>query len=121
MKEINRLMLVIDNPATLQNCAKSAFSRHDINKDGVLSLDELQNCVGELHKELDLHEEDTEERALVRCRMRKFDVDGSGTLDFQEFLKLYKWTLWRKYEDVNPPRFARSKKLKDMAEKKKAQ
>lgn len=44
---------------------------------------------------------------LVRARMRRFDKNGDGVLSASEFLELYQWTLWRKYEDVDPPNFKR--------------
>jgi len=39
--------------------------------------------------------------------MRKFDRNGDGALAEPEFLELVRWTLWRKYEDLNPPKFRR--------------
>jgi len=87
----------------------AVFKRSDVNRDGVLSFGELERLIPRLHEELGLRVlEMPEDRArLVRMRMRKFDLNGDGVLNADEFLQLYNWTLWRKYEDLDPPRLTR--------------
>jgi len=85
------------------------FNRNDVNRDGVLSFGELERLILQLHAELGLRglELPEDRTRLVRMRMRKFDRNGDGVLNANEFLELYSWTLWRKYEDLDPPRSKR--------------
>jgi calcium-dependent protein kinase len=78
-------------------------------------MDELLELIPSLHKEIGLLiVEDSEElTSLVRSRMRKYDLNGDGVLSMQEFLELYRWTLWLKYEDLDPPIQTRTILIKD--------
>jgi calcium-dependent protein kinase len=57
------------------------FSRIDINKDGVISITELAN---ELKKEMSSEEAELEAKKIVES----IDVDGSGLIDYSEFLRV---------------------------------
>lgn len=107
--EVRQLMLILNNPRILEQYGMALFQRSDVNGDGVLSFQELERLIPQLHAQLSLRVVDMAEarRRLVRARMRRFDVTGDGVLNPAEFLELYRWTLWRKYEDVDPPKFKR--------------
>lgn len=106
---MKNLLLIMKSPKVLEQYAKTTFRRYDADGNGVLSMEELEVVIPELAKDLGLLiPEDTEERAKqVRSRMRKFDANGDGVLSEDEFLELYKWYLWRQYEDLMPPNFKR--------------
>jgi len=103
--ELSHLLLLLRNPNLLAQCATRLFRRGDANGDGVVSADELLALIPMVHEEVGLSIlEDSEDiQTLVRSRMRKFDINGDGVLNEQEFMELYKWTLWLKYEDLDPP------------------
>jgi len=107
--DIRQLCLAINNPNVLQYYAGALFAKSDVNKDGMLSIDELERLIPALHQELGLEFSGDEEdqQRLVRARMQKFDKNGDSMLSQQEFVELYRWSLWRKYEDLNPPKFRR--------------
>ncbi|CAE7227197.1 CPK4 [Symbiodinium necroappetens] len=105
-----QLALAIQNPRITEHLAAGLFRRMDKSCDGRLSYHELLRFLPILYQELGLSlvKDTTTHQKLVRNRMRKFDHDGDGCLDQAEFLQLYRWTLHRKYEDLKPPKFARS-------------
>lgn len=106
--ELERLL---NDPELLERNAQLIFRRSDCDGNGVLSLEELEALIPTLHSELGLPVGNTsdEKQKLLRSRMRRFDLDGNGTLGEQEFVELYRWTLWRKHEDMWPPKFTRAK------------
>lgn len=73
-------------------------------------MQEMMALLPVLHKEIGLSIiDDSEElQCLVKSRMRKYDLNGDGVLNEQEFIELYRWTLWLKYEDLDPPIHRRS-------------
>lgn len=107
--DMKHLLMLLNNPRILQRYAISEFQRSDIDGDGVLSFAELEGAIRRLHRELGLRSvrEVDDHHHLVRRRMHRFDIDRSGFLNETEFAELYKWTLWRKYEDLEPPTFKR--------------
>lgn len=111
--KLKNLLLIMRSPKVLEQYAKTTFRRYDADGNGVLSLEELEVVIPELARDLGLHiPEDAEERKKqVRSRMRKFDANGDGILSEDEFLELYKWYLWRQYEDLMPPNFKRKSQI----------
>lgn len=113
VEKLKNLLLIMRSPKVLDQYAKTTFRRYDADGNGVLSLEELEVVIPELAKDLGLHiPENAEERQKqVRSRMRKFDANGDGILSEDEFLELYKWYLWRQYEDLMPPNFKRKDQI----------
>jgi len=110
MRDAKTLHLALQNREVLRHYSSFFFRRFDADKSGNLSLSELERLIPQLHFELGLSEvpgfgQDVGQR--VRARMRKFDRNNDGVLSEAEFIELYRWSLWRKYEDVNPPIFRR--------------
>lgn len=106
--ELERLL---NDPELLQRNAQLIFRRSDCDGNGALSLEELEALIPTLHEELGLPAGSTsdEKQKLLRSRMRRFDLDENGSLGPNEFVELYRWTLWRKHEDMWPPKFTRAK------------
>ena len=104
-----RVRQLLENPRTLTQHATAVFRRGDADGNGVLSLTELERLVPRLHAELGIRAPSEPEDAahLARRRMRRFDLNGDGVLGASEFVELYRWALWRRYEDLDPPRFKR--------------
>lgn len=57
-----------------------AFHRHDFDNDGFLNADELMAALKDLGREAEL--------AGTEHLLRSYDADGSGSIDFEEFLAL---------------------------------
>lgn len=114
--DLNHLLLLLRNPKILSEWATRSFRKSDTDGNGVLSRDELEALIPLLHEELGLAiVDDPEElRQMVGNRMRKYDINGDGVLNEQEFLELYKWTLWLKYEELDPPKMRRSSLVGEM-------
>uniref|UniRef100_A0A7S4RSE4 non-specific serine/threonine protein kinase n=1 Tax=Alexandrium monilatum TaxID=311494 RepID=A0A7S4RSE4_9DINO len=105
--ESRQTILALNNPQVLERCAGLLFRKSDLNGDGFISLDELVQLLPELHQHIGLRPPEEDARRLARTRMRKFDRNGDGVLSEVEFIELYRWALWRRYEDLNPPKFRR--------------
>lgn len=104
VRELRQIVAVLKSPSVLKQYARSIFKKNDIDGNGVLSFEELLIVIPMLHQELGIGSGDSQDNErIVRKRMRKFDIDGNGVLDANEFLDLYRWTLWRRYEDLEPP------------------
>lgn len=108
-KDLQQLFLAVRNPVALRHFAGMMFRRYDADRNKKLSLFELERLLPALHRELGLIVSDSgpDYRRQVRARMRKFDKSGDGMLDEAEFAELYRWALWRRFEDVHPPKFRR--------------
>lgn len=101
LKDGKALALAVANPQALLHYSKFFFRRFDLDKNGVLTMDELEQLLPVFHFELGL--DARPDGKLVRARMKKFDHNGDGVLSEQEFQDLVRWYLWRRYEDHNPP------------------
>jgi len=105
----NWILLVLQSPNVLQQYAKAIFRQADTDGSGSLSLEELQSIIPVLHAQLGFNiKDDPEDALLARSRMRRFDKNMDGSLSEEEFDELYRWTLWRKYEDICPPSVRRA-------------
>lgn len=65
---------------------KKAFDRYDLNSNGVIEFSEFKNIISDLLKiptGLDLPQE------RVMSMWRNADKDGSGSIDFEEFVAFY--------------------------------
>jgi len=100
LDKAGRLKIIADLlsvPHRLEEHALSLFRKHDRSK-GAVSVHELEDLLQEMPGE---------QRKLIRLRLRKTCNEGD-CIDAARFARLYEWSLWRKYEDLNPPRFART-------------
>jgi len=94
-----RLKIIADllsAPHRLEEHALALFRKHRGNKTAI-SVDDIEDLLQEMPGE---------QRKLIRVRLQ--EKDGAECVDALQFAKLYEWSLWRKYEDLNPPRFVRS-------------
>lgn len=113
VRELRHIVAILKSPSVMKQYASSMFRKSDVDNNGVLSFEELQELIPRLHQELGIRVDAVggDQTSLVRKRMRKFDMDGNGVLDENEFLQLYRWTLWRRYEDIDPPLLKRGQLL----------
>jgi len=113
-KDVNGILLILNNRQVLSQFAKKHFRRADADGNGVLSLEELDKLLPQFHESLGLNMPVQEGGdIMVRQRLRKFDRNGDGVLGIEEFEELCCWTLWRKYEQVAPPRMSRTSLVGD--------
>lgn len=111
--ELEKMLI---SPELLETTARDIFQRADLDRDGALSISDLEVLIPKLHLQLGLPvgSGDEERRKLTANRMKRFDTTGDGMLEEGEFVQLYRWTLWRQHEDMNPPMFARKKIVGDL-------
>ncbi|KAI3803726.1 hypothetical protein L1987_31887 [Smallanthus sonchifolius] len=80
----------INNSEAFEKCIEERFNVLDVNKDGVLSRDELQNDTNDSsYVELALQSKE-EVDSLYNVLFEKFDVEKKGTLGRKEFGSLMK-------------------------------
>ncbi|KAI3525442.1 hypothetical protein L1887_04240 [Cichorium endivia] len=80
----------VEDSATFEKCIKERFDILDVNKDGVLSRDELQNDVHDLSLVESALQSKEEVDNLYDVLFEKFDTGKKGKLDFKEFSTLMK-------------------------------
>lgn len=108
------LLTVLQDGERLVRSVRSSFRMHDTDGDGLLSFVQVERLILALHKRLRLQpsggdrtHEDVGHVSLQR--LRRSDADGDGKLQEKEVLELYRWTLWRRYEDLNQATIDRAK------------
>nr|XP_043625993.1 uncharacterized protein LOC122597468 [Erigeron canadensis] len=80
----------VDNSEAFEKCIEERFNVLDVNKDGVLSRDELQNEIKDPSSvELELQPKE-EVDCLYNAIFEKFDAEKKGTLGRKEFGSLMK-------------------------------
>lgn len=111
--ELEKMLI---SPELLETTAREIFRHSDLDRDGALSINDLEVLIPKLHLQLGLPagSGNEERRKLLLSRMKRFDTTGDGMLEEGEFVQLYRWTLWRQHEDMNPPMFARKKMVGDL-------
>ncbi|KAI3789264.1 hypothetical protein L2E82_02056 [Cichorium intybus] len=80
----------VEDSATFEKCIKERFDILDVNKDGVLSRDELQNDVHDLSLVESALQSKEEVDNLYDVLFEKFDTGKKGKLDLKEFSTLMK-------------------------------
>lgn len=90
---------LLQSEELLQQQANSVFARCDLNKNGQIERDELQLLCEAMHQRIGLKMLDQIE---LGRRLGRFDVDFSGGLDSEEFVKLYKNLLQDAVGDAEP-------------------
>lgn len=112
----SELEKMLTNPELLESTARNIFRSCDADGDGALSIADLEQLIPKLHLQLGLPSGSggEERHKLLLARMKRFDTTGDGMLEEGEFVQLYRWTLWRQHEDMNPPMFARKKIVGDL-------
>jgi len=108
--EMNALEELLGQPDELRTRAMRHFKQHVAKESTTLGMEQLESVIMDLGAALGLSlPESPESRSrLVRARMRRFNAKGDGQLSSSDFEQMYRWTLWRKYEDLNPPTLTRS-------------
>jgi serine/threonine protein kinase len=83
---LRQLQVALENPAAIKTHAKAWFKKFDSDKDGLLSLAELQDLCAKLNTDLKIPSVDP---STVEQVMRKFDKDDDKRLSTDEFANFY--------------------------------
>lgn len=108
--DVRFVRALLQSEELLRQQANSVFARCDLNKNGQIERDELQFLCEAMHQRIGLKMLDQIE---LGRRLGRFDVDFSGGLDTEEFVKLYKNLLQDAVGEssvaVEPPVISRSR------------
>ncbi|KAL4588672.1 hypothetical protein LXL04_001565 [Taraxacum kok-saghyz] len=80
----------VEDSATFEKCIKERFDMLDVNKDGVLSRNELQDDVNDLSLVESALQSKEEVNNLYDVLFEKFDTEKKGTFDLKQFTTLMK-------------------------------
>lgn len=90
----------VEDAVAFEKCIEERFNTLDVNKDGVLSRDELQNDTKKISRvELALQPKEDVDN-LYNVLFEKFDVGKKGTLDRKEFGSLMKEVMLAKAQGI---------------------
>ncbi|KAL7602371.1 hypothetical protein Lser_V15G24615 [Lactuca serriola] len=80
----------VDDSAAFEKCIKERFDMLDVNKDGVLSRNELHNDINDVSSVESALQCKEEVDNLYNVLFEKFDTEKKGTLDIKQFNSLMK-------------------------------
>ncbi|CAE8625054.1 unnamed protein product [Polarella glacialis] len=102
--DTNLIQEMLADERQLKRYASRCFKDFDANGDGVLSFEELAQCMQHMNTSLGVG--DFTERHVLHY-LRRFDTDGDHLLNQGEFLQLYRSLLLVKLDEVEPASFCR--------------
>jgi Ca2+-binding EF-hand superfamily protein len=74
-------------PPNFDEIAKAAFTKADINKDGIIDTKELHQLMKEIAKEFNYQQEVSLEEA--KTALAELDLNKDGKIEYFEFRKLF--------------------------------
>ena len=78
---------ILNNPETFEKACKEMFEKIDTNKNGYIEKSEIRDHINDIRKSLGKGEVD--DKALEK-QFNSHDLDGDGTIDYNEFKPIYK-------------------------------
>ena len=78
---------ILNNPETFEKACKEMFEKIDTNKNGSIEKSEIRDHINDIRKSLGKGEVD--DKALEK-QFNSHDLDGDGTIDYNEFKPIYK-------------------------------
>eukprot|EP00397_Hematodinium_sp_SG-2012_P008424 GEMP01008484.1.p1 GENE.GEMP01008484.1~~GEMP01008484.1.p1 ORF type:complete len:632 (+),score=110.09 GEMP01008484.1:34-1929(+) len=90
--QLHQIQLILANPETLKAHSSNWFGKFDINRNGELEQNELEELMSALNASLGIPDVD---QPLLMKLLAKFDLRNTGTLNRSEFFQLYKAILRR--------------------------
>jgi hypothetical protein len=78
---------ILNNDETFEKACREMFDKIDTNKNGTIEKSEIRDHINDIRKSLG--KGDVNEEALEK-QFNSHDLDGDGTIDFDEFKPIYK-------------------------------
>jgi len=106
---VRNIKALLGNERQMRECARQCFDRFDTNGDGVLSFEELTQCVRYMDDVMEIEELScaSSEEHEIENFMRRFDTDSKRCLSREQYENLYRHLLLISLHQHEPTPFVR--------------